>query len=154
VIEPPAIEPLELSYEFACPSTHLFDVWTTRLSSWWPKGHSHSGDPTAVAVLEPRLGGRIFERTGDGREIDWGEITRWEPPARLGYTWHIWGDADEATDVELTFVDLGGDRSRLDIVQTGWERLGAAGPARREANVGGWGALLPHLAAAAEGAGT
>ena len=59
---------------------------------WWPKGHSASGDPDAVVTLEPRLGGRIFERTPDGAEIDWGEITAWDPPHRLGYLWHIGRD--------------------------------------------------------------
>ena len=79
------IAPLEMSYEIDCPAEHAFAVWTTRLSTWWPKGHSASGDPDTLVVLEPRLGGRIFERTSDGTEIDWGEITLWNPPSRLGY---------------------------------------------------------------------
>ena len=143
------IEPLRLSYEIDCPVDHAFSVWTTRLSTWWPKGHSASGDPDTVVILEPRLGGRIFERTSDGREIDWGEITRWEPPGRLGYLWHITRARDDATDVELTFVDIGGGRTRLDIVHAGWERLGADGVAWRDANTGGWDALIPNYVAAA-----
>ncbi len=146
------IEPLRLSFEIDCPSDHAFDVWTTRMSTWWPKGHSTSGDPDTRVVLEPRLGGRIFEQTSDGTEIEWGEITRWNPPSRLGYRWHIGRDAAEATDVELTFVDVGEGRTRLDIVQTGWERLGAEGLAYRDANTSGWSALLPGFVAAATGA--
>jgi hypothetical protein len=72
-----------LSYEIDCPPEHAFEVWTTRLSAWWPKGHLASGDPDTLVILEPRLGGRIFERTPDGTEIDWGEITLWGPPSRL-----------------------------------------------------------------------
>ena len=56
-------DPLRLSYEIDCPVEHAYDVWTTRLSTWWPKGHSASGDPNTFVVLEPRLGGRIFELT-------------------------------------------------------------------------------------------
>lgn len=56
---------------------------------WWPRGHTASGDADAGVVLEPRAGGRIYERTSDGREVDWGEITLWDPPRRLGYRWHI-----------------------------------------------------------------
>ena len=59
----------------------------------------------------------------DGTEIDWGEITLWSPPSRLGYLWHIGRDRSDATDVELTFVDVGDGRTRLDIVHS---RLGAA----------------------------
>jgi len=145
------IEPLRLSYEVDCPADHAFDVWTTRISTWWPKGHSTSGDRDTVVVLEPRLGGRIFERTPDGAEIDWGAVTEWSPPTRLGYTWHIGRGPDEATDVEVSFVAVGADRTRLDIVQSGFERLGEAGRAYREANTDGWGTLLPHFATAAEG---
>jgi uncharacterized protein YndB with AHSA1/START domain len=144
------IEPLRLSYELSCSADHAFDVWTTRIGGWWPKGHTTSGDPGAVVVLEPRGGGRIFERTTDGAEVDWGVITEWSPPRRLGYTWHIGRDAAQATDVSLTFVDLGDGTSRLDIVQTGWERLGAEGPTYREANTAGWGGLVPSFRAATE----
>jgi hypothetical protein len=143
------IEPLRLSYEIECSADHAFDVWTTRLTTWWPKGHTTSGDPETSVVLEPRLGGRIFERTPDGTEIDWGVITTWDPPVQLGYRWHIGREAEQATDVELRFVDLGNDRARLDIVQSGWERLGDEGEAYRNANTAGWGALIPHFVTAA-----
>jgi len=114
------IEPLTLSFEIGCSPEHAFDVWTTRLSNWWPKGHSASGDPDTFVVLEPRLGGRIFERTPDGTEIDWGEITLWSPPNRLGYLWHISRDRSDATNVNLTFVELEDGTTRLDIVHDGW----------------------------------
>jgi uncharacterized protein YndB with AHSA1/START domain len=141
---------LRISREIQCAPAHAFEVWTTRLSTWWPKGHSASGDPDTVPVLEPRLGGRIYERTADGREIEWGEITEWDPPHRLGYRWHIAWDVALATDVELTFVDLGDDRTRLDVVHTGWDRFGEEADRFRTANSGGWGALLPAFVTAAE----
>ena len=145
------IEPLRLSYEIRCSPEHAFDVWTTRVSTWWPKGHSASGDPDTLVVLEPREGGRIFERTPDGTEIEWGQITLWSPPRRFAYVWHIGRDRSDATDVELTFVDVGDGTTRLDIVHAGWQRLGAEGPAWREANTAGWSALVPSFVAAAEG---
>ena len=146
------IEPLRLSYEIRCSPEHAFEVWTTRLSDWWPAGHSASGDPKAVAVIEARPGGRIFERTPDGREIDWGQITRWEPPRSFSYSWHIGRDARLATEVAVTFVDLSNGTTRLDIVHTGWERLGAHGQQYRDANTSGWGALVPSFVTAAEAA--
>jgi hypothetical protein len=144
------IEPLRLSYEIDCAPEHAFEVWTTRTAAWWPKGHSVSGNADTSVVLEPREGGRIFERTPDGAEIDWGEITLWEPPRRLGYLWHINRDRSDATDVELTFVGLDDGTTRLEILHTGWERLGAQGGEWREANTGGWNALLPSFVTAAE----
>jgi hypothetical protein len=99
-------------------------------------------------VLEPSVGGRIYERTADGTEIDWGEITAWDEPRRLAYLWHIRRDRADATDVEISFVPLDADTTRVDIVHSGWERLGAEGPAWRDANAGGWNGLLGHFGAA------
>jgi uncharacterized protein YndB with AHSA1/START domain len=144
------IEPLRMSYEIRCPAEHAFEIWTTRLSTWWPRGHSASGDPDTLVVLEPRPQGRIYERTPDGTEIDWGEITFWSPPRRLSYLWHITRDRSEATNVELTFVDQGDGTTRLDIVHSGWENLGAEGRQWRDANTSGWNAVFPNFVAAAE----
>ena len=106
-------------------------------------------DRTAAVdiVLEPRVGGRIYERLDDGREIDWGEVTAWEPPVRLASLWHIRRDRADATDVELTFADGGDGTTRIEIVHSGWERLGAAADEWRDANRGGWDGLLPHFVA-------
>jgi uncharacterized protein YndB with AHSA1/START domain len=144
------VEPLRLSFRIECAPAHAFTVWTTRLSTWWPKGHTTSGDPDAVVTLEPRLGGRIFERTPDGTEIDWGEITTWHPPHRLAYRWHIGRPRADATDVEVSFIDAGGGATQLEIVHAGWERLGAEGQVWREANTAGWTSLVPAFRSAAE----
>jgi hypothetical protein len=141
------IEPLRLSFEIDCDAAHAFDAWTARFGQWWPRGHSVSGDPGVVIFLERRVGGRIFERTSDGTEIDWGEVTVWDPPRRLGYLWHIRRDRADATDVELTFVATGEGTTRLDVVHSGWERLGAGAEEWRDANRGGWSGLVPHFAA-------
>lgn len=139
------IDPLRLTYEVACGPAHAFDVWTNRFSIWWPKGHSVSGHPDTEVVFEPRLGGRIFERSPDGTEIEWGEVTAWDPPRRLGYLWHIRRDRTDATDVAVTFAEGPNGSTRLEIVHSGWERLGAGAEEWRDANRGGWDGLVPHF---------
>jgi hypothetical protein len=140
-------EPLRITVQLRCPADHAFTTWTERFGQWWPRGHSASGDAAAV-LLEPRLGGRIYECTVDGQEVDWGEVTVWDPPHRFSYLWHIRRDRADATDVALTFVDLGNGGSRLDIVHTGWERLGGDAERWRNANADGWAGLLPHFVSA------
>jgi hypothetical protein len=144
------IEPLELTYEAACSPEHAFAVWTQHFSSWWPKGHSVSGDAGVDVFFEPRVGGRIYERSNAGTEIDWGEVTLWDPPTRLGYMWHIRRDRADATDVEIAFIETADGTTRIEITHSGWERLGDGAEDWREANRGGWGGLIPHFVAAVE----
>jgi uncharacterized protein YndB with AHSA1/START domain len=138
------IEPLRMSFEVACPVERAFQVWTGKISRWWPADHSVSGEDGLLVVLEGKPGGRIFERTPTGVEFDWGEVTVWEPPTRLAYLWHLRRDRADATEVDITFVDQGNSTTRVEIEHRGWERLGAQGKDWRDANQGGWSTLLPH----------
>jgi hypothetical protein len=141
------IEPLVVSFEIASSADHAFDTWTRRIDSWWPREHTASADPAASIVLEPVLGGRLFERTPDGVEHDWGRIVAWQPPQHFGYTWHIRRDAGDATDVRITFTSIEPGHTRVDIVHTGWEHLGADAQSWRDRNVGGWNGVIPHFIA-------
>jgi uncharacterized protein YndB with AHSA1/START domain len=145
------IEPLRLSFTVACPPERAFELWTARTSLWWPVSHTVTAEAGLEVVLEPRVGGRIFERAPSGREEDWGEVVLWEPPRRLGYRWHLRQDRADATDVEIAFVPEGDGSTRVDIEHRGWERLGARGPGLRERNERGWGGLTPHFVAACAG---
>ena len=104
-------------------------------------------------MLEGRAGGRIFERTASGVEHDWGEVTVWEPPSRLGYSWHLNRDRSDATDVEIRFIARGDAATQVEIEHRGWERLGADAELWRKRNDGGWSTLLPHYVRAAGGSG-
>jgi uncharacterized protein YndB with AHSA1/START domain len=140
------IEPLTVQFEVSCSPEHAFRVWTDDIASWWPVDHSVSGETGLTVVLEGRVGGRIYECTATGDVHEWGEVTTWEPPARLGYLWHLRLDRADATQVDIRFSPAGdaGDSTRVDIEHTGWERLGSDGPTWRERNQGGWQTLLPQ----------
>jgi hypothetical protein len=142
-------EPLRLAFTVRCSASRAFATWTEAFGSWWPRDHTASGDPLAV-VLEPRLGGRIYERTPSGAEIPWGEVTVWEPPRRLGYLWHLRREREDATDVEIAFVDQGDGTTRVENEHSGWERLGAEAESWRQRNEQGWTSLLPHYTEVAE----
>lgn len=146
--------PLRLSFAVACPVDHAFRVWTSGIDAWWPRDHTVTGRAGVAIVLETRVGGRIFERTPDGVEHDWGEVTIWEPPERLGYRWHLRQDVSDATEVDIRFCSDGGAATLIEIEHRGWERLGAAGGGLRDRNRAGWDSLLPHYLAAATGGGT
>lgn len=141
------IEPLRLSFDVPRSAAHAFTVWTRDIGRWWPADHTTTGEADLTVSLEPRVGGRIFERTVDGREFDWGEILVWEPPERFVYSWHLKRGREDATEVEIRFVATAVDETRVEIEHRGWERLGADGPSWRDRNHGGWTTLLPHYLA-------
>ena len=143
------IDPIRLAFEVRASPGRAFDVWTGRISQWWPADHTVSGSPGLTVVLEPRAGGRIFERAPNGTEHEWGEVTVWEPPSRFVYLWHLRRDRADATEVEIRFSPVG-DATLVEIEHRGWERLGADGQDWRDRNRGGWATLLPHFVAAAE----
>ena len=145
-------EALVIEFEVDAPPAHAFETWTRRCATWWPSAHTVSGDPATIS-FEPRAGGRIVEHARDGGEHDWGWILDWEPPSRLRYMWHLFFDAGEATQVEVTFRPRG-RRTAVRLEQRGWERLGELGAARRTRTEQAWSTLTEHFAAAcvAEGA--
>ncbi|MEO8689986.1 MAG: SRPBCC domain-containing protein [Solirubrobacteraceae bacterium] len=140
------MDPLRLAFTVGCPPEHAFSTWAERTSLWWPKGHSVTGDPELSVTIEPRPGGRIFERTPTGDEHDWGEVVAWEPPCRLAYLWHLRQDRADATRVEVSFAAAEAG-TEVTIVHSGWERLGARAQDLRERNVRGWAGLVPHFEA-------
>ncbi len=147
---PAGLEPLNIAFDVECDSEHAFRTWTERISVWWPTSHTVSADSAADVFFEPRVGGRIYERTPAGEEHDWGEVLEWEPPRRVVYTWHLRVDRADATEVEIRFIERSEGGTQVAIEHRGWDRLGAPAIPRRAGNLAGWGSLLPHYREAVE----
>lgn len=150
-----SIDPVTVSVVVEREPEDAFALFTEHTADWWPMAaFSVGGEHAKDVVLEGRTGGRIFERTDDGEEHDWGRITTWEPPVRLAVAWHPGGDPETPTEWDATFEAEGDGRTRVTLVHSGWERLGDRGPQMREAHVSGWQTVLePYVAAGAEQAG-
>ena len=136
-----------------------FEVFTTGMSTWWPM-ETHAVGPTpATSVMEPRVGGRLYNLADDGTESDWGKVLVWEPPARLVIAWLLdpqWTyepDVERTSEVEVTFEPDGEGGTRVELVHSGFERYPAGGEAMRAQvdSAGGWGALLDLYAEVASG---
>jgi uncharacterized protein YndB with AHSA1/START domain len=112
-----------------------FRVYTEGIATWWPlETHSPSGKSETL-VIEPREGGRLYERTTDGEELDWGEVLAWDPPRRLVHSWHL--GRSVATEVELRFTPQG-DGTLVELVHSGWERHGDYAAELRAQYDSGW----------------
>jgi uncharacterized protein YndB with AHSA1/START domain len=137
------------------PPERAFAVFTQRFDAWWPRSHHIGEAEMAEAIVEPRAGGRWYERGVDGSECTWGEVLAYDPPHRLRLSWHLNGewahdpDPAHASEVEVTFTPVG-EGTRVELTHRHFERHGATADALRTgvSAEGGWGGLLKLYAEA------
>ena len=95
-----------------------FALFTDRIGAWWPMAtHSVFGEHATVSFED----GQLVERAAGQRTV-WGEVLAWDAPHGLRLTWHPGIDADEATEVDITFTEEDDGVVRVRLVHTGWER--------------------------------
>jgi uncharacterized protein YndB with AHSA1/START domain len=112
------------------PQVHAFRVFTERFGDFKPREHNLLDVPIAETVLEPRVGGHIYDRGVDGSECRWARILAYEPPGRLVFTWDIgptWQletDPDRASEVEVRFIPETAERTRVILEHRHLDRHG------------------------------
>lgn len=123
-----------------------FRRFTADFGTWWPlRSHSLGQREATTCLFEGREGGKIYEVWRDGRRVEWGEVLTWDPPQRVTFTWHPGQSRDVAQQVELRFTAVGKE-TRLDLVHSGWERLGRAARKTRNGYQLGWNYVLRRWA--------
>jgi uncharacterized protein YndB with AHSA1/START domain len=133
-----------------CAADHAFRVFTEDIGSWWPFERVHSiaeGDVETV-IMEGHEGGRFYERTKSGEEHPWGTVLAWDPPRRLVTSWHPGRGEATSQELEVTFTP-DGNRTRVELVHTGWERLGDGMAEAVESYGSGWETVLARYVEAA-----
>jgi uncharacterized protein YndB with AHSA1/START domain len=138
------------------PPEVAWRVFTEKMGTWWPLDNYKIGKPKAVdAVIEPKVGGRWYERGEDGSSCDWGRVLAWEPPKRLVLSWDIsadWQfDPNLKTELEIRFLPEGSDSTRVELVHRHLDRYGARRDEMRRIfdSSGDWGRLLQMFAGVA-----
>jgi Activator of Hsp90 ATPase homolog 1-like protein len=100
---------------------HTFGTFVATVGAWWPVQPFSAGkNRVRDLTIEQRRGGRVYETWDDGTEIDWGEVSAWQPPARFVMTWT---GTPAPTEVEFTFAALGPALTRVAVEHRGWEAL-------------------------------
>ena len=129
-------------------------VFTEKMGTWWPLAVYKIGKANAVdAIIEPRVGGRWYERGDDGSTCEWGSVLSWEPPSRLILSWDIsadWQyDPNLKTEIEVRFIAEGKDSTRVELEHRKLDRYGARRDEMRRIfeTEGDWGRLLAMFAA-------
>lgn len=137
--------PIRKQIEVELPLAEAFSLFTDGFGSWWPlASHSIFEQDAVDCVIEPRLGGRIYEVASDGRENEWGSITAWDPPGRLEFSWNPNPHRAVFTEVEVTFVAIDGG-TRVELEHRGWEAMLVEAPALRDSYLTGWDPVLERF---------
>jgi uncharacterized protein YndB with AHSA1/START domain len=140
------IDPIRRSITVACPPAHAFEVFTRGMGSWWPLDDVHTrsreradaGVKAEGVVLEPYVGGRVYETLSDGSEAGWGTILVFDEPHRLVLAWKPNSGPYRPTEVDVEFIERDDGSTRVDLEHRGWERLGADGAESRSSYLRGW----------------
>jgi len=103
------------------PIARAFAVFTEDFGRFKPREHNLLGVDIAETVFEPRVGGHILDRGVDGSECRWARVLAYEPPNRVVFSWDIsprWQveqDLERTSEVEVTFIAEGPDRTRVEL---------------------------------------
>jgi uncharacterized protein YndB with AHSA1/START domain len=136
------------------PLERAFAVFVEDFDRIKPREHNMLGVDIAETVLEPREGGRIYDRGVDGSECQWARVLACEPPDRIVFSWDIspqWQietDPSRTSEVEVRFVSETPDRTRVELEHRNLERHGEGWAGLREGvgGEGGWPLYLERYA--------
>jgi uncharacterized protein YndB with AHSA1/START domain len=137
------------------PLERAFQVFTQDFGKFKPAEHNMLGVEIAETVLEPRVGGHLYDRGVDGSECRWARVLGYEPPNRVVLSWDIspqWqieADPAKTSEWEVRFVAESPQRTRVEIEHRNLDRHGDGWEAVREGVGGdqGWPLYLRRYAA-------
>ena len=150
------IAPVRKQVVVNASQARAFDVFTARVTAWWPATHSILKSPLKECIVEPRVGGRWSSVGEDGSACDTGYVIAWQPPELLVLAWQInpaWQfDPALVTEVEVRFVAMSAETTRVELEHRHLERMGEKAPDARNAidSPGGWGLILGSFKTQAE----
>ncbi len=137
---------IKLEIVVQAPVERAFAVFVEDFDRIKPREHNLLGVDVAETVLEPRVGGHIYDRGVDGSECRWARVLAYEPPDRIVFSWDIsprWRletDPGRASEVEVRFVSETPERTRVELEHRHLDRHGEGWESARDgvAGDGGW----------------
>jgi hypothetical protein len=138
-------DPITFEYRLSCSPEQAFATYSQRIGQWWDGRYTANAETFESVTIEPRKGGRVFERHRDGTEYDWGLVTVWEPGRRLVHTFALAQDPANPSEVAVEFVQEGAG-TLVRFAHGGWNDANVADRKK----FGDWPVLLDRFAALAQ----
>jgi uncharacterized protein YndB with AHSA1/START domain len=158
-MSPTELEPVTASSTTDLPARRAFELFTTGMTTWWPREYTWSQDSLEDIRIEPGAGRFCVEEGPHGFAIHWGRVLVWEPYTRLEFTWQISPDRqpvpdpDRASEVDIRFVARDDENpeqgpTTIELEHRHFERHGdgAAGYRDAMASPQGWPLILKRYA--------
>lgn len=107
-----------------------FSIFIEQMETWWPATHHIAPHPFQTIIVEPRVGGRWYERDAEGNDCSWGFVRAWDPPHLVTLSWHLQEDwsfdinADHASDIDIRFTSEGSSATLVELTHYNLERHG------------------------------
>ena len=135
------------------PIERAFSAFVEQMETWWPATHHIAPTPFETIFVEPRAGGRWFERDAAGNECLWGHVLAWSAPHRVVLSWHLgpdWKfdpDREKSSEVEIRFTAEGPSQTLVDLTHSRLERHGEGYEQMRAAldGPGAWVSILEEF---------
>jgi len=146
--------PVRKSIVVHASALDTFDTFIEEVDAWWPRTHHIGKSPMRRIIIEGRPGGRCYSEQMDDTQCDWGRVLVIEPPHRLVLAWqitHTWGyqpDIGKSSEVELRFVPLAAETTRVELEHRYFDRHGAGAEAMKTSvdMPNGWSLILSLFA--------
>ena len=120
------LPPITKEIEVNCDIETAFRVFTD-LSSWWPLEKRaispKFGCEAQEITVQHYVGGEINELSKDGTKYLWGTIKEYSPFDRFSMFFHMGLEPCESV-VDVTFVALGPQSTRVTLNHSNWEAYG------------------------------
>lgn len=91
--------------KFRARAAKVFEAITDRTLEWFP--HTYGGDKVRAVVVEPHIGGRLYEDWGEGHGHLYGHVTRYDPPHEFAIRGRLMPGT--LLDTEYEIVEEGAD---------------------------------------------
>lgn len=79
---PVAAKEVRFSIELAASGDRAWQALIKEIALWWPKDFHAAGSKSRI-ILEPRLGGRLYEDAGSGNGLVWYQVIAVEAPRSI-----------------------------------------------------------------------
>ena len=154
------------SVRVKAPVERVWSIFVEQMETWWPATHHIGKTPFEAIFVEPRIGGRWYERNAKGEQCDWGTVLDWQPPRRLCLSWHVGPGHDSpewvsdmnmerASQVEILFTPQPDGATLVELTHSKIERHGEGAVQLRDLfdGPGAWAAILQSLVQKVESTG-